>query len=334
MPDGRSFLLSANRQVEDPTQLWQVFHVQQGARQLTNDLSSYTSVTVSTDGKSVATVQAQTITSVSALDPSSGQQRQLISSRRNDGFFGLTWTPRGAIVFASSRSGTSQSGSKQEHGSDLRQLTQEVAPAGYPAVSDDGRWVVYVSLRPEGAQLWRVPIDQSERPAFLAPAVTRFACVIDRDGWVYYTGVDFKPYRVRLEGGTPSGPLIADSLVPTDMTPTGELIAYSFDTKARRGLAAIMPASGGALRLLPDFPLTISNLHTLRSSPHGTALTFVEQKEGVSEVWLKPLGGGAAQRVTHSGGEHVFSYAWSTDGKRLAMARGRTESDVVLIHRK
>ena len=334
MPDGRSFLLTANHQPESPTQLWQVFYPSQQRRQLTNDLSSYSSVTISGNGKTVATVQSQTTTGIWTFDRSTGQQRQLVAGRRNDGLYGLTWSPAGRIVFASSRSGISQIWSMKEDGTDLQQVTNDAAFAGYPAVSSDGRWIVYVSERGDGNQLWRVPIDQPERPAVVAMSGSfRNPSVIDRDGWVYYMGIDFKPYRVRLEGGSPSGPLVADAFFPSDMTPMGELVGRTYDTKTRSEFAAVMPASGGSLKLLRDFPLD-SSIYGLLISPDGRALTFVKKKEGVAEVWLKELTGGAAQQVTNSGGEHVFSYAWSPDGKRLTVARGRAESDVVLIQRK
>ena len=39
-------------------------------------------------------------------------------------------------------------------------------------------------------------------------------------------------------------------------------------------------------------------------------------------------------RLTKSGTERVFAYAWSPDGRQLVVSRGRGESDLVLLQRK
>ena len=52
---------------------------------------------------------------------------------------------------------------------------------------------------------------------------------------------------------------------------------------------------------------------------------------GVSNVWRRPLDGGEPKQVTSFTSERITSFAVSPDRKRLALARGETTSDVVLI---
>jgi Tol biopolymer transport system component len=60
-------------------------------------------------------------------------------------------------------------------------------------------------------------------------------------------------------------------------------------------------------------------------------LTYVETRAGVSNIWSKPIDGGPAKQLTNFKSDRIFLHDWSSDGKRLALARGAWSSDVVLI---
>jgi hypothetical protein len=51
-------------------------------------------------------------------------------------------------------------------------------------------------------------------------------------------------------------------------------------------------------------------------------------------MWLKRLSGGPAEQLTDFATERIFAFAQSHDGRRLAVARGTIQSDVVLMQRK
>jgi hypothetical protein len=61
------------------------------------------------------------------------------------------------------------------------------------------------------------------------------------------------------------------------------------------------------------------------------ALTYIVTKNGVSDIWAQPIDGGPPKQLTDFTSDMIFSYAWSRDGKKLALARGSKTSDVVLI---
>jgi hypothetical protein len=52
---------------------------------------------------------------------------------------------------------------------------------------------------------------------------------------------------------------------------------------------------------------------------------------GVTNLWIQPLSGGPPKQLTNFTSENFFSVDWSRDGKLLAMGRGTTSSDAVLI---
>jgi hypothetical protein len=58
---------------------------------------------------------------------------------------------------------------------------------------------------------------------------------------------------------------------------------------------------------------------------------YVKTVGDVSNIWRLPLAGGDAKSVTTFTSQRITAFAVSRDGKRLALARGMTRSDVVLI---
>jgi hypothetical protein len=99
------------------------------------------------------------------------------------------------------------------------------------------------------------------------------------------------------------------------------------DPSAASVLAAI-PAEGGAPLYHFDAP---AGMFFLSWSPDSKAFQYVRARDGVANLWEQPLDGGPAKQLTHFKNELIFDYAWSGDGKQLALVRGMLNSNVVLI---
>jgi hypothetical protein len=48
-------------------------------------------------------------------------------------------------------------------------------------------------------------------------------------------------------------------------------------------------------------------------------------------LWTQPIAGGPPTRMTNFESGTIFSFAWSRDGKHLAVVHGPVTSDVVMI---
>ena len=66
-------------------------------------------------------------------------------------------------------------------------------------------------------------------------------------------------------------------------------------------------------------------------SPDGRSLLLFDTLRGVSNLSRQPVAGGAPVPLTRFDSDVIFRYTMTTDGKQLAVARGATISDVVLI---
>jgi Tol biopolymer transport system component len=73
----------------------------------------------------------------------------------------------------------------------------------------------------------------------------------------------------------------------------------------------------------------------LNWTPDSAALTFAATGTGRAQnIFMLPLSGSAAVQITHFDGEPsvIAAYAWSRDGKKLAITRARRNgNDVVMF---
>jgi Tol biopolymer transport system component len=77
----------------------------------------------------------------------------------------------------------------------------------------------------------------------------------------------------------------------------------------------------------PEIPVAV---------PGGKSIAYLMRENGVSNIWLQPVDGSPPKQWTHfklnrQTANFISSYAWSPDGKRIAIAHISVTSDVVLL---
>jgi hypothetical protein len=113
------------------------------------------------------------------------------------------------------------------------------------------------------------------------------------------------------------------------VSPDGKLIAirYMNDPASRKFGMALIPFEGGEPVKLFDI-----SAFFVRWSHDGHALQYVNNRGGSSNIWSQPIDGGPPRQLTDFKSDKLFAFAWSTDGKQLAVSRGVAAEDVVLIN--
>ena len=158
--------------------------------------------------------------------------------------------------------------------------------------------------------------------------------VISPDGkWVVYTSFDSgRPtlWKVSAEGGdlvqlsdkTAANPVVS---------PDGRLVACFYRDETDMSLSlAVIPLAGGSLKKLLNIP-AVTFVNGLRWAADGSVLTYAATSGGASNIWSLPLTGGEPQQITDFKADHIYSFDWSRDGKRLVCSRGAAIRDYVLI---
>lgn len=322
-------------------QLWQIDYPGGEARAITRDLNSYSSAGLTADMKSLVTVLHRRIANlwITPGDRSS-EAVQIHSGNSKDlGWtLGVEWLRDGKIIYGSTASGKEDVWLMNTDGSDQKQLTTTAGANFEPTVSDDGRTVVYVSKAADAAQnLWKMNLENGER-AQLTNGGFDLRPDISPDGrWVVYMSViKDSPtlWKTSIDGG--GAPIqLSDKIAAVPrVSPDGRFIACFYRAQVETySKFAVLPFDGGEpVKVFDRSPTTFVEAG-IRWTPDGRALTFVDNRDGVSNVWLQPLDGSPAKQLTNFTSETIFRFAWSPDGKMIVAERGTETGDIVLINR-
>jgi eukaryotic-like serine/threonine-protein kinase len=339
-PRGRGLIFSAIERGATQAQIWFLPYPKGAAQKITNDLNDYRDLSLTDDSTALITVQAETLVNV-WLSPNTdsvnaGRDRQITDGiGQNNGVGGLTWLPDGRVVYVSRAYGSQDIWLMGQDGKNQRQLTTaETRIDRYPAVTPDGRYIVFVSTRTGNSNIYRYELDTGEQKQLTSGASEEFPAVSADGKWVIYTAtgsIKHTLWKVSIDGGEPAQ--LTDNLSTwPDVSPDGQKIAcwYRAEPGARWQIAVI-PITGGSPEKVIDVPPNADTPIPIRWMPDGRGVSFVATRDGASNVWYQPLDGGEPKQVTYFPSDQIFWFDWSNDGKQLACSRGRMLNDIVLI---
>jgi Tol biopolymer transport system component/DNA-binding winged helix-turn-helix (wHTH) protein len=319
-------------------QIWQVTYPTGTLQRITNDLNSYRNLNLTPDGMTLVTVQSEVRSNLWVMEAANPRQAVPITKDvlNQNGYKGLDWTPNGNIVYTSAANGEWNLWMTNADGTQARQVTNDPDNTEQtPAVSKDGKYVIFASSRSGPGRIWRINMDGSSL-AELTKGKHDLQPSFAPDGeWVVYSSERNNKrvvLKMSLQGGIPEEiPLSAEWADFPVVSPDGKLIACVY----QQGLpsvrkVALLPFSGGAPVQLLNLPNTYPQA-SIRWQPDGRALSYLDPQDYSENIWLFPLNGSAPRKLTDFHGEQIFAYAWSRDGRSLACARGIINREVVLI---
>ncbi len=136
--------------------------------------------------------------------------------------------------------------------------------------------------------------------------------------------------KVRSEGG-PAVQLTEYNGWYPSVSPDGKWIACIADLSQNQPVSlAVVPCAGGQPAKVFPLPTTIPSDCPIHWTPDGRAISYINNVNGVSNIWEQPVEGGPPKAVTHFTSDKIFRFDWSRDG-RLALSRGTDTTDAVLI---
>jgi Tol biopolymer transport system component len=253
---------------------------------------------------------------------------------------GFSWMPEGRIIFAS------QDGNLyavNQDGSGRTRLTPDDSPNWDPSVCGDGRYIVYVAYREQKREVWRMNADGSN-PIRIADETFAISpqCFPNGKSVVYVRGPSWIPVKIPITGAKPPELLAQDFEVgfcdPPRISPDGKQIMYLASPEPAENPSStsvsnpyqlkVIPSDGGADLYKLDWPASASALHR---APAGDAVEYASTRSGITNIWRQKLRGGAPNQITNFESGQIFDFAWSHDGRKLALTRGSESSDVILI---
>jgi Tol biopolymer transport system component len=246
---------------------------------------------------------------------------------------GLDWTPDGRLVIASKVSGNDDIWIMNGDGSNRQQLTTDSTTEMSPSVSWDGTSIAYISCRDITPHVWRMDIDGSNQKQ-LTSGVDDYNPIFSLDSkWIYFYSYRDKG-RIKIwkvpSGGGELTKVSDDVMRLSGISFDGKLIVASYyDVKLSRWRQAIVSTDNGKLLKVFDPPLTAAwNLNWM---PDSKSLIYIDTRGGVSNLFVLPLDTMQPYQLTHYTTDIIYNFAWSKDGKYLAVVRGEQSNDIVLM---
>ncbi|MGA9507502.1 MAG: protein kinase [Candidatus Sulfotelmatobacter sp.] len=334
LPDGSGLLglLRAQSSNFNQSQIVAISFPEGKLSPITRDTNTYSNLSVAASGRVIATVLSENRWSLFVMPSSdSGPQARVLAPA--EPYTNFSWTPSGQLV--------------AEQESNLNRIdpatgaknviaTEEGKPTGEPSACADGQHITFELAFHGGTgdmNVWRVDNSGTDLKQLTTGKRDDDPLCSPDSRWVYYIqeGDEGKLSRVSIDGGIPqpvSALPISDS--GFDLSPDGKLAAFATldHSSGHKDKLVLVDTESGKVKLL-DFDRLRFGL--VRFSRDGKAIVYPTRENGVDNLWLQPLDGSKGRQITNFSSEHIYDFHWSFDGKQLALVRGHTDSDVVLI---
>jgi Tol biopolymer transport system component len=331
-----SGLMVAGQSLDEPfKQIWYVPLMAGGAVRVTNDLSYYDAVDVTADKSAMVSVQAQPLTNLYTLtlaDPTHPVQITPGGGR----YYDVAWTPDGNLVYASDATGSADIWIMDPKGGAPRQLTNGLARSYAPAISPDGRTVVFHSNRNGVWNLWRMGLDGSNQTQITHHTTDSNRPQVTADGAsvIYqHVGGDASVtlWKAPLQGG--DGTQITSGLAsfPAVSREDGRIAFwYCPDPAVSKWQIGVLEPGSDTPKRAFEFPDNREPGALLRWVPGMNAISYAEERDGASNIWLQSLSGGPPRQLTNFTKGLIYSFDWSREGL-LVYSQGMSTRDVVLM---
>jgi eukaryotic-like serine/threonine-protein kinase len=341
LPDASGLLFNAGQKSNGfRFQIWfQPFPEGQPFK-ISNDLNAYQSLSVAGDGKSFVSTQSHQTAAIlvgeapSALNDKIDWKLTPVTTEQERYVMG--WTESGKLVqrdggghlFLTAADGSASTGLGQ--GDDF---FWNVSTCG------TGDMIVMNKLTEDNAPtIWRMNTATGELKQLTSGKNDGQAqCSPDGKSVVYsvLSASDSLAHiaRISIDGGAPVD-LARGNVFNPAISPDGTLVAYvRIDGQGASAKVkfVVQKLEGGAP--IQEIPASGDNAN-LGWTPDGHALTYLHTAGSARHLYMQPLSGGPPVQLSHFDTEPslITNYAWSRDGKKFALTRGRyNATDVVMF---
>jgi len=345
MPDGSGLFLIGTEKLNDwRTQIWFLPYPSGKPHRVSNDLDHYDSLSVTLDGRSLVTSRWRPETTIyTGRSPSFLNDRidwKLVPISRNqtEGFFGVAWTASGGLLQVD---GSSHLYVSSTDGPGWLRLAEETDSIRGANACGNGDIVVFQRLSEGGGMdLWRLNSASGEsKQVTYGQSASNSSCTPDGQWIVYWDPLNSSINKISSKGESPVE-LARGNLSDPVVSPDGNLLAYA--RREGQGAGAktsfvVQDLDGSRIRhqiAAPPGRLDINSGIQLSWTPDQRALTFLLTIANATHLFMQPLAGGPPVQLTHFDSEPalVAHYAWSRDGGKIALTRGRYNArDIVMF---
>ncbi|HEV2904036.1 MAG TPA: hypothetical protein VGW32_03265, partial [Pyrinomonadaceae bacterium] len=340
LPDARGLVTIAaeNFTHRGGGQIWLVTYPEGTTRQVTNDVTTYQtgSLSVSADGKLVVLSAHRNPEIWIAPNADMTQARLILQGAyaRDEGSHGLAWTPDGRLLYTAYVGERQTIWAMNSDGSNPQQLTSSASDSSFDnqmSVRANGRYMVFHSNRSGSSEIWRANTDGSDLKQLTAGGGNSQPSLSPDGQWIVYASArDGKStlWRISIDGGEATQ-LTARRLSWPEVSPDGKHIACIDPTTLPRWRLTVIPFAGGEPVKSFAVPESAFLERRLRWTRDGAAIMYMDgQQQG---LWRQALDDEKPQPVKGFEEVPIFQFTWSLDGKDLTYTTGKVTREIIII---
>ena len=328
----------------DIRQIWQYFPASQEWRRVTNDDNSYKYAQVTRDGKTIVSSQESRLAAIWVadglkIDKTNVENKSLLNTAGNfkqitDGvnnFDRLGWLDDNRLIYSATEERKEMVFTVNADGTKPRSLTDgEDGIWLFPSIAGNGRDICFLSLRSGIKQAWRVDGEGKGLTKITQTNSHVFTARILRDNsTVLYTSQQNKDTLLFKQ--TADGQITQLTEAPT------AIFAVSKDEKLMA--VEILNKNSGKfyveLHSLEDGKVIKTfdfvPVRQMNFTPDGKNIAYDAKQGDRTQIMIQPLEGGDAFALTDFQTDEIFDFDWSPDSNRLAVIRGKSLNDAVII---
>ncbi len=300
---------------------------------ITRDTNSYSDFSLAADGKTLVAVMNESHRDVIVGPSSATTASQFKRVTSGSPVFSFTWTTDNQLIAGSE---VDLSLINPETGN----RTTIAPPPGMvviqPSACENGGHVVFGAVSITGKttiSIWRMDAAGGNFKQLSSGKLDQNPeCSPDGKYVVYQDNLDDGAVRiVSIDGGDSrrlSPELAGGGLA---FSPDGKWIVFSqfqHSGDHTEKLAFISTSSEKIEKLL-DFQKARNT--PVVFSHDGKSVIYAFANAGVDNLWQQPIDGSAGKQITNFDAEQIGAFHYSFDGTKLAMTRGHTDSNVVML---
>lgn len=339
--DGRGIFVSYWSKGFSGTQIGLISNPGGKLRAITKDTDSYRSLTLSSDGKTLATVQRKATQTLYVL-PASGFE----SAPPRSGLLHVKemigWASDSELYIIGDGNGVLRMSTEGKNRTAI--WNTEIFEG---KTCPGGRYVVFTRSDAQNRiNIWRLDVDSSSQMQLTNGKWDRFPVCAADGKLVYYTDEgDGQVKRVPIIGGMVEivPETVPDTGAPAAVSADGTLLAFfsarNSDQSIVKKEIVLVSLDGRSKPTVRRLDADPRSKEDVVFKPDGKALVYAISENGTDNLWLHPLAGSRGHQITNFSADVFFSadysaygrYQYSPSGKSLAVQREHVEADVVLL---
>jgi len=338
--NGSGMLFTSSKRPSSPSQIWFVDRRTGASRQVTNDTSDYSDVSVDNFSSLVLAVRKDFRSSIWVSDATGTHDsltRITNGASTEEGNKGISFTPDGRLLYTGSTDGNWDIWVMNRNGTERKRLSANEFLDLEPVAAPDNSSVIYESQAASGTtHIWKMDPDGGNKNQLTHSLFENYPAISGDGQWLLYVGgenvKEIKLWKLHLSGG--QAVVLSDRPIRSKLatSPDGSLVAFLsyHDSEPSILTVIVLRIDDGQVLSTLEAPQGIVPNSDIRWSPDGGAITYRRKVGPVSNLWNLPIDGSAPREITRFETDLIYNFAWSKDGM-LAMTRGGASTDLVAI---